>query len=101
MRVDLAKNALKMAHKNMFFAHDTVIHHSDRGFQYCCPDYSELAGKLDFTLSTTQQYDPYENAVADRINETLKYKYGLNRQSPNFRFPLMVEFCLTPKYRKV
>jgi len=85
MRVDLVKKALKMAHKNMIFAHDTVIHHSDRGIQYCCPDYSDFAEILNFTLSTTQQYDPYENAVAERINETLKYEYGLNKQSPNLK----------------
>jgi len=85
MRVDLVKKALKMAHGNMIFGHDAVIHHSDRGIQYCCPDYSELTEKLNFTLSTTQQYDPYENAVAERINETLKYEYGLNRQSPNLQ----------------
>jgi transposase InsO family protein len=36
-------------------------------------------------LSTTQQYDPYENAVAERINETLKYEYGLNRQMPDLQ----------------
>jgi transposase InsO family protein len=83
MRVDLVKNALKMASKNMIFGHDTVIHHSDRGIQYCCDDYSKLAEKLNFKLSTTQQYDPYENAVAERINETLKYEYGLNRRVPN------------------
>ena len=85
MRVDLVKKALKMAHKNMIFRHDTVIHHSDRGIQYCCPDYSELAEKLNFTLSTTQQYDPYENAVAERVNETLKYEYGLNKQASDLQ----------------
>jgi transposase InsO family protein len=85
MRVDLVKSALKMAHRNMIFGHDTVIHHSDRGIQYCCPDYSGLAEKLNFTLSTTQQYDPYENAVAERINETLKYEYGLNKQVVNMQ----------------
>jgi transposase InsO family protein len=85
MRVDLVKKALKMAHKNMIFAHEEVIHHSDRGIQYCCPDYSELAEKLHFKLSTTQQYDPYENAVAERINETLKYEYGLNKQASNLQ----------------
>jgi transposase InsO family protein len=83
MKVDLVKKALKMASKNMIFQHETVIHHSDRGIQYCCPDYSQFAEKLHFKLSTTQQYDPYENAVAERINETLKYEYGLNRQIPN------------------
>jgi transposase InsO family protein len=85
MRVELVKNALKMAFKNMIFRHDTVIHHSDRGIQYCCPDYSGLAEKLHFKLSTTQQYDPYENAVAERINETLKYEYGLNKQAVNLQ----------------
>jgi len=85
MRVDLVKNALKMAHENMIFNHDAVIHHSDRGIQYCCPEYSELAEKLNFKLSTTQKYDPYENAVAERINETLKYEYGLNRKYPDLQ----------------
>jgi transposase InsO family protein len=85
MRVDLVKTALKMAYKNRMFSHEKVIHHSDRGIQYCCPDYSGLAEKLHFILSTTQQYDPYENAVAERINETLKYEYGLNRQAVNLQ----------------
>ena len=83
MRVDLVKQALKMAYRNMIFGHDEVIHHSDRGIQYCCPDYSGFAEKMHFKLSTTQQYDPYENAVAERINETLKYEYGLNKQAPD------------------
>jgi transposase InsO family protein len=85
MRVDLVKRALKMAHNNMIFGQPSVIHHSDRGIQYCCPDYSEFAEKLHFKLSTTQEYDPYENAVAERINETLKYEYGLNKQVPDLQ----------------
>jgi len=85
MRVDLVKAALKMAYKNMIFTHDEVIHHSDRGIQYCCPDYSQFAEKMHFKLSTTQQYDPFENAVAERINETLKYEYGLNKQVPDLQ----------------
>jgi transposase InsO family protein len=85
MRVDLVKKALKMAYRNMIFSHDQIIHHSDRGIQYCCPDYSEFAENMNFKLSTTQQYDPYENAVAERINETLKYEYGLNKQVHNLQ----------------
>ena len=85
MKVELVKNALKMDHKNMIFSHDSVIHHSDRGIQYCFPNYSELAERLNFTLSTTQQYDPCENAVAERINETLKYEYGLNKKVVNLQ----------------
>lgn len=83
MKVEMVKNALKMAHKNLIFKHKGIIHHSDRGIQYCCPDYSEFAEKLGFVLSTTQQYDPYENAVAERVNGILKYEYGLRHTLPD------------------
>jgi len=83
MKVDLVKKALKMAHKNKQFSRQNTIHHSDRGIQYCCPDYSEYAERLGYKLSTTQQYDPYENAVAERVNGILKYEYGLKRTLPN------------------
>ena len=33
-------------------------------------------------LSTTEKYDPYENAVAERINETLKYEFGMLKTIP-------------------
>lgn len=83
MKVEMVKKALKMAHNNKMFKHENIIHHSDRGIQYCCPDYSEFAEKLGFVLSTTQQYDPYENAVAERINGILKYEYGLRHTLPD------------------
>lgn len=83
MKVDLVKNALKMAHQNKQFDVKNTIHHSDRGIQYCCPDYSEYAEKLGYQMSTTQQYDPYENAVAERVNGILKYEYGLKHTLPN------------------
>ncbi|CAM1363259.1 transposase (fragment) [Tenacibaculum soleae] len=35
------------------------------------------------TMSMTEQYDPYENAVAERINRTLKYEYGLKQNIKN------------------
>lgn len=77
MKVSLVKEALEMAHKNCIHNHKNIIHHSDRGLQYCCPDYSDFAQNKGFILSTTQQYDPYENAVAERINGILKYEFGL------------------------
>jgi transposase InsO family protein len=77
MKVTLVKKALDMAYKNLIYKHLNVIHHSDRGIQYCCPDYSEFAEKRNFILSTTQKYDPYENAIAERINGILKYEFGL------------------------
>lgn len=85
MQVSMVKKALKMAYKNLKFKPKNILHHSDRGLQYCCPDYTGFAEKLGFTMSTTQQYDPYENAVAERINQTLKYEYGLKRKLPNLK----------------
>ncbi len=72
MKVGMVKDALTMAIKNRIYPHKNIIHHSDRGIQYCCPDYSEFAESNDMILSTTEKYDPYENAVAERINGILK-----------------------------
>jgi transposase InsO family protein len=83
MKVELVKQALKMAVNNKQHQHDTIIHHSDRGIQYCCPDFTQFAEGHGMVLSTTQQYDPYENAVAERINGILKYEFGLKRTLPN------------------
>lgn len=83
MKVGLVKDALQMAHKNCIHKHKNIIHHSDRGIQYCCPDFSEFAQNKGFILSTTQQYDPYENAVAERINGILKYEFGLKKTIKN------------------
>jgi transposase InsO family protein len=77
MKVSMVKDALEMAHKNCTFKHENIIHHSDRGIQYCCPDYTQFTESKGFILSTTQQYDPYENAIAERINGILKYEFGL------------------------
>lgn len=74
MKAGLVKEALTMAVKSRIYKHKQVIHHSDRGLQYCCPDYSEFAEKNGFVLSTTEKYDPYENAVAERMNGILNLR---------------------------
>lgn len=83
MKVGMVKDALIMALKNCEYNHSSVIHHSDRGIQYCCPDYSEFAESNGMILSTTEKYDPYENAVAERINGILKYEFGLIKTIPS------------------
>jgi transposase InsO family protein len=83
MRATLVVQALDMAIKNLEFGHLSIIHHSDRGIQYCCPEFTDFAEKNKFVLSTTQQYDPYENAVAERINGILKYEFGLKKTIKN------------------
>lgn len=55
----------------------SLIHHSDRGIQYCCNDYVQMITHLGIQLSMTENGDPYENAVAERVNGILKYEHGL------------------------
>lgn len=83
MKVSLVKEALNMAYKNTIHHDTNIIHHSDRGIQYCCPDYTDFAKQKSFLLSTTQKYDPYENAIAERINGILKYEFGLKKTIVN------------------
>lgn len=83
MRTSLCIDALAMAIKNRKYPNEKLIHHSDRGIQYCNPAYTAFAEQNGITLSMTQQYDPYENPVAERINRTLKYEYGLKQTLKN------------------
>jgi transposase InsO family protein len=70
-----AVKALKMALNNRRYPERELIHHSDRGFQYCNPLYIEVLDKNIIKISMTTRYDPYENAVAERVNGILKTEY--------------------------
>jgi putative transposase len=49
-----------------------VIHHSDRGIQYCSTEYVNLLQQHNAMISMTNNGDPLENAIAERINGILK-----------------------------
>ena len=83
MKASLCMEALNMAIKNKRYPNKKLIHHSDRGFQYCCMQYTSFTQSNHIIMSMTEQYDPYENAVAERINRTLKYEYGLKQTIKN------------------
>lgn len=55
--------------------HFQLIHHSDRGIQYCSHQYINLLKKNEITISMTENGDPLENAVAERINGIIKEEY--------------------------
>jgi transposase InsO family protein len=55
-----------------------IIHHSDRGIQYCCNDYVQCIENAGIQLSMTEKGDPYENAIAERVNGILKTEFGLS-----------------------
>ena len=49
-----------------------LIHHSDRGVQYCCDEYVNLLTDYHISISMTEDYNPTDNAIAERVNGTLK-----------------------------
>ena len=49
-----------------------LIHHSDRGVQYCCGDYVDLLKGAEVNISMTESGDPRDNAIAERVNGILK-----------------------------
>ena len=53
----------------------TLIHHSDRGVQYCSENYVKLLQDNNIQISMTENGDPLENAIAERINGILKSEY--------------------------
>jgi len=70
-----ANAALKMAIKNRSYKTKQLIHHSDRGIQYCCDLYQQTLKRKNIKCSMTEKYDPYQNAVAERINGILKQEF--------------------------
>lgn len=71
--------AFKMALKNNRSGTESLIHHSDRGLQYCSNEYQRVLEKYRLKCSMTQNSDPYENAVAERINGILKQEFSINK----------------------
>ncbi|MFT5512251.1 MAG: putative transposase [Bacteroidia bacterium] len=53
---------------------DRLIHHSDRGVQYCSHSYVKKLNQHDIKISMTQSGSPYDNAIAERINGILKHE---------------------------
>jgi transposase InsO family protein len=70
--------ALKMAIRGRTNVTKKLIHHSDRGVQYCSDEYQEVLDKYHIKCSMTNNGDPYENAVAERINGILKQEFAID-----------------------
>lgn len=69
--------ALKMAISNRKYKNEPLIHHSDRGLQYCSKVYTGCLKSNHIAISMTQNGSPYENAIAERVNGILKDEFGL------------------------
>jgi len=79
LRTDLSAqgclDALKMAFLHRRFPESELMHHSDRGSQYCSKEYVELLLSHKVAISMTENGDPLENAVAERVNGTIKNEF--------------------------
>ncbi len=79
METESMIKALKMATALRKHTHVPTIHHSDRGLQYCSKEYDFFTRKNKIRLSMTENGDPYENALAERMNRTIKEEFGMDK----------------------
>jgi transposase InsO family protein len=79
-----------------------VIHHSDRGIQYCSNEYVALLKQHNTHISMTQNGDPYENALAERVNGILKTEL-ISETYPDLRLAMQhIARCITIyNYRRI
>lgn len=68
--------AFKMALRQRQTSHP-LVHHSDRGIQYCSNEYQTIHARHGITCSMTDGYDCYQNALAERVNGILKMEFLL------------------------
>lgn len=78
LQTEQVSQAFQMALKGRKTSHP-LVHHSDRGIQYCSAYYQEIHRRYDITCSMTDGYDCYQNALAERVNGILKMEFLLHR----------------------
>jgi len=79
-----SRQALEMAFQQRSYR-QALIHHSDRGLQYCSRGYTGLLKAHNVSISMTQNGSPYDNAIAERINGILKQEFGLDEVFENMQ----------------
>lgn len=60
----------------------SMVHHSDRGSQYCCNAYVELLKSVKASISMTEDYKPTDNAIAERVNGIIKQEWLYRMKRP-------------------
>ena len=84
MKVTGCIQALQMALSNRQYPGEQLVHHSDRGSQYCSGLYTELLQQNQVMISMTENGDPYENALAERMNGIIKNEFNLHESRLGF-----------------
>lgn len=90
LQTEEVAQALKMALRTRQ-TRQRLVHHSDRGVQYCATHYQRLHQRHGITCSMTDGYDCYQNALAERVNGILKTEFLLHRPADLLQARRMVE----------
>jgi transposase InsO family protein len=79
------KGCERALNKALYQAKDTtgLIHHSDRGIQYCSNVYTQILKRNSIHISMTEENHCYENAIAERVNGILKDEFYLDQTFEN------------------
>ncbi len=79
------KGCVRALNKAIYQAKDTkgLIHHSDRGIQYCSNVYTHVLKRKKIAISMTEENHCYENALAERVNGILKSEFYLDQIFPD------------------
>lgn len=81
-----ATNTLAALQQSIEHAHGAdfsrLIHHSDRGSQYCCNTYVNTLERMGIRISMTEDYNPTDNAVAERVNGIIKQEWLYRMKRP-------------------
>ena len=90
--------ALRMALKNQLGGKGNLIHHSDRGIQYCSYEYVNILHQNCIQISMTESGDPLENPIAERINGIIKEEYLKHYNIKNQTHAMDLLRCVVGRY---
>jgi transposase InsO family protein len=80
---------------------NALIHHSDRGIQYCCEPYVSLLQQNNISISMTQSGSPYDNAVAERVNGILKTELNLDNTFSSYSHAVAIVHQAIDAYNRL
>jgi putative transposase len=84
MTASFCAEALNMAIANRSYPDRKLMHHTDRGSQYCSKEYTDILKSKYIVISMTENGDPLENPLAERMNRTFKDVFGMDENFRNF-----------------
>ena len=84
LKAESTVKALQMALSRRVYQNRNILHHSDRGLQYCSRVYIDELRRNKCQISMTQDGSPYDNAVAERINGILKDEFYCDEKFDSF-----------------